>query len=220
MANGNRAIDLPGPVTFAILPHTPHSVFLAKQAHSRQKEVLLHLPMEAINRKEPGPGKIDSTMPAIELKLTVAYDLERVPHVIGINNHMGSLLTQQVGPMANLMAAIKQRGGLFFVDSLTSPKSLAGSTAARYRVPYLVRDVFLDNDRSRSAIDQQISLLITIARKRGSAIAIAHPYPETLAALENWIPRFPNYNIKLVPLSTQLTLKPQEQALWQTSSSP
>ena len=195
----------------AILPHTPFSIDLAKKAHTQKKEVLLHLPMESARQEEPGPGKIDSTMPYLELALTVKYDLEKIPHVVGVNNHMGSLLTQRQQAMHHLMHTLQQYHSLFFVDSKTSSHSVAGKTARSYRIPYLTRDIFLDNERGDIAVDKQIKKLIQLAQKRGYALAIGHPYPVTLSALEKWLPILDTYNIKLVPLSTLITIRQQEQ---------
>jgi polysaccharide deacetylase 2 family uncharacterized protein YibQ len=101
-------VALPGPVACAILPHTRHSRALAAQAHKSSKEILLHLPMQSSNGREPGPGKLVSGMPSLELALTVQYNLESVPHAIGINNHMGSKLTQDQQAMGQLMRTMKQ----------------------------------------------------------------------------------------------------------------
>ncbi len=204
LREGRRAIRLPGPVAGAILPHTAHSRHLAQEAYARNKEVLLHLPMESLDQVEPGPGVLDSAMPKRELEITLEYDLETVPHAVGVNNHMGSLLTQQPRAMRFLMQAISRRGNLFFIDSLTSPDSQAARTASEYGVPALARNVFLDNERTPDAIEQRLEELVSIARRKGSALAIGHPYAETLEVLERWLPTLPDKNIQLVPLSVML----------------
>jgi polysaccharide deacetylase 2 family uncharacterized protein YibQ len=210
LAEGRRVVRLPGPVACAILPHTPFGAQLAVEAHRRNKEVILHLPMESSGNGEAGPGRLETDMPARELAMTFAYDLETVPHAVGVNNHMGSRLTQEAPPMRALMQAIARRGNLFFLDSLTHPRSLAAQAAAEAGVPYLTRQVFLDNERTPEAIARRLEELARIARRRGAALAIGHPHPETLAALESWIPTLPARGIQLISLSAMLTLHPPE----------
>jgi polysaccharide deacetylase 2 family uncharacterized protein YibQ len=204
---GQRAINLPGAVACAILPHTHFSVRLAEMARAHNKEVILHLPMESTDGEEPGPGNLHSNMPAIEVAMTLAYDLQTVPHAVGVSNHMGSLLTQQREPMRLLMKAIANRGDLFFVDSLTTADSIAGHTARELGLPHLVRDIFLDNVREVEAINRQFNNLVSIAREHGSAIAIGHPYPETLEVLARRLPDLASSGIELVSLSKLLGLQ-------------
>ena len=175
--------------------------------------------MESLDQAEPGPGVLDSAMPKRELEMTLDYNLETVPHAVGVNNHMGSLLTQQPRAMRFLMQAISRRGNLFFVDSLTSPNSQAARTASEYGVPALARNVFLDNERTPDAIEQRLEELVSIARRKGSALAIGHPYAETLEALERWLPTLPDKNIELVPLSVMLAKTPLPKRT-QTSRKP
>jgi polysaccharide deacetylase 2 family uncharacterized protein YibQ len=219
LAEGRRAVQLPGPVACAFLPHTPHARALAEQAHRGRKEILLHLPMEPATAHDPGPGRLDADMPALEIDRTLDYDLASVPHVIGVNNHMGSRLTAQPQAMEGLMLALKQRGGLYFVDSLTTPESHAAETARRHGVPTLTRDVFLDRERRPDAIARQWNELLRIAQRRGFAVGIAHPYPETLALLEQRLARLTATGVQLVAPSTLLPKSLKEGSSWPASSS-
>lgn len=216
----NRVAHLPGPVACAVLPHTAHAVPAAQTAFALNKEVLLHLPMESLRNQEPGPGTLDSSMFEREFAKMLDYDLASVPHVVGINNHMGSRLTADTGSMEALMREMRKRGGLFFIDSRTNPDSVAAGTAQRLGVPTLSRDVFLDNETSVAAIERQMRRLIRLAHKNGSAIGIGHPNPATLTVLERWLPRLAEHHIQLVPLSTLFEHASQEDAPWQASSSP
>lgn len=204
---GKRAIQLPGAVACAILPHTRYSEPLAELTHAHSKEVILHLPMESTGGDEPGPGSLDSNMPALEVAMTLAYDLQTVPHAVAVSNHMGSLLTQQREPMRLLMKAMADRGDLFFVDSRTTADSVAENVTRELGLPHLVRDVFLDNVREVEAINRQFDKLVAIARDRGSALAIGHPYPETLEVLERRLPDLAGAGIELVSLSKLLEIK-------------
>jgi hypothetical protein len=207
LRDGRRVIALPAAVTLAILPHTTHARRLAEEAHARGKEIILHLPMEAAAGDEPGPGRLEAAMPAREVAHTLAYDLETVPHAVGVNNHMGSRMTEAESAMRTLFASLRTRGGLFFLDSRTSARSRAAEVAAEAGVPYLARDVFLDHERTPAAIARALAELERLARRDGNAVAIGHPYPETLAALETWLPGAAARGIRLVPLSAMLALR-------------
>ena len=199
-----RVVRLPGAVACAILPHTPHATRIAQEAHRLGKEVLLHLPMESLNKQEPGPGALDTSMFEQELSKMLDYNLTSVPHAVGINNHMGSSLMADASRMAVLMRAIHQRGSLFFIDSRTHASSVAVSAARTVGVPALSRDVFLDHEISPEAIDRQMQALIKLAQRRGHAVGIGHPHPHTLAALERWLPTLDKHGVQLVSLSSML----------------
>jgi polysaccharide deacetylase 2 family uncharacterized protein YibQ len=202
---GQRVIALAGPVACAILPHTPYGSSIARRAHVAGKEVLLHLPLQSVNEFEAtgfGTIKIDTTQ--TQLVRILESDIGSVPHIVGINNHMGSLLTQHPGHMNWLMGALKARGNLFFVDSYTSAASVALQIAREHGLLATRRDVFLDNVPTRDAIDKEFQRWKQIARKRGSAIAIGHPYPETLSYLENALPTLASEGIDLVTVEALL----------------
>jgi hypothetical protein len=216
LRDGERAARLPGAVACAVLPHTAHARELATLAHAAGKEVLLHLPMEAREAVEPGPGQIDARMPPAEVRATLDYDLSTVPHAIGINNHMGSLLTTRPPAMTGLMHELRRRQ-LFFVDSRTATDSVAAATAQAQGIPVLARDVFLDDDPSPEAVAAQLVQLEQLARRHGYALGIGHPRPATLAALEQWLPQLAARGIDLVPLTTRLTQINPEAKPWHAS---
>jgi len=201
---GLRAIDLPEPVAFAFLPHTPHSVRLAELAAQRQKEVLLHLPMQAVQDGPLGPGAVTMDMTREEFAAAVDAALAAIPHRVGVNNHMGSLLTRHPGHMTWLMQELKQRGGLFFVDSRTSAKTVAEQMAREQGVPVLRRHVFLDHNPSPEAVEAEFDRLLALARRQGLAVAIGHPYPSTLSVRERRVPELPAHGIELIPLREML----------------
>jgi polysaccharide deacetylase 2 family uncharacterized protein YibQ len=187
-----RAIQLPGSVTFAFLPHTPHAHDLATLAHELNKEVMMHLPMESMEHEKLGSGGLTLDMTHEELSAQLKSNLESVPHVVGINNHMGSLLTQHPGHMHWLMQELHKRDDLYFVDSYTTKTSVAQKIASENWVPNLRRDVFLDNDRDPAKIRKHFRRLIKMARETGIALGIGHPYPETMAVLEEELPKLGN----------------------------
>ncbi|MCR8923032.1 divergent polysaccharide deacetylase family protein [Dasania sp. GY-MA-18] len=184
---GQQAIQLPGPVNYAVLPHSPNGPKLAELAHQLGKEVLLHAPMSTIDGTSAGPGELAPNLNEQQFTSRLQQNLEAIPHVTGLNNHMGSLLTQMPKPMAWLMAELK-RQQLYFLDSRTSPLTVAEQTAKRYHIPHLKRDIFLDNQRNPAAISRQFEKLLRLANKQGYAVAIGHPYPETIAVLQQALP--------------------------------
>ena len=200
LQDGRRAIALPGPVAYSFLPYMDHTARLARLAHRRHKEVLLHLPMQAIDGRNIGRGGLDIDMTEGELRRTVAADLAAVPYVEGVNNHMGSLATQHPGLMKWLMQDLSRRGGLFFVDSRTTDMTVAQQVAAENGVPNLRRDVFLDDDLNTPAIDAQFRLLLRMARRQGWAVAIGHPHPATLSYLASRLPGLADDGVRLVPV--------------------
>jgi len=199
---GERAIALPGPVACAILPGAPRARYLANAANAQGKEVLLHLPMQAV-----GPEvSVEATRMTLDMSrssFAAAFDaaFDSVPHAIGINNHRGSLLTRHPGHMQWLMEELLEHDGLFFVDSFTTAESVALQIASELGVYATRRDVFLDPDKTSQTLQREFERLKSLARKRGSAIAIGHPYESTLALLERELPRLAEQGFDLVPVS-------------------
>jgi polysaccharide deacetylase 2 family uncharacterized protein YibQ len=205
LESGRRAIQLPGPITFAVLPGTPHSRRLAGFAHDRGKEVLMHLPLEAVNYQGPAePGGITLDMSRDAFRTTFANAIETVPFAIGVSSHRGSLLTRHPGHMTWLMQEIGEREELFFIDSYTTPESVALKVAAEEGVSATRRDVFLDHDRSIEAVARELERLKDLARRRGHAVAIGHPFPETLEVLERELPKLAAEGFELVTISALL----------------
>lgn len=195
-----NALSLPGAITYSILPHTPFGKNIAAKANADHKDVMLHIPMEATNGKKLGPGALTSTMNQKEVLASLNASLAEVPFAIGINNHMGSHLTQLNEPMTWTMNFLK-RHHLLFLDSRTTQYSKAGSIAKLIGVPVHNRHIFLDNELTKSYITKQFQSLIKYAKSQKIAIAIAHPHPETIQALAQLIPTLAKNNIELVPLS-------------------
>ncbi len=220
LALGRRAVNLPGVMTYAFLPHAPHSKFLAKKVHAQHKQVMLHQPMTAESHRNMGPGGLDMGMNAAQLASVLAGNLASVPYVEGVNNHMGSLLTQQKSIMDLFMQTLARRGQLFFIDSRTTSASVALMEARENGIASASRDVFLDDDRSPLMINRQLDILVRKARRRGYALAIGHPYPETVDVLEARLPQLQAEGIQMVKASVYIADKDQKRLLWQASLSP
>lgn len=199
---GQRAISLPGPVSFAVLPGAPRAAALARRAHESGKEVLLHLPLQAnVDDNLDEPIRIDLDMSREQLATSFEAALSSVPHVVGVNGHRGSLLTRHPGHMQWLMEEIRAREDLFFVDSYTTVHSVALQMATEAGVSALRRDVFLDPDPKPAAVKRQFERMKTLAKKRGFVVAIGHPYDATLALLEKELPKLGAEGIELVTIS-------------------
>lgn len=199
---GQRAIELPGPISFAVLPGTPRAHALAVHAHESGKEVLLHLPLQAKPNDtmlEPLGIKLD--MSRREFSDTFEQALVSVPYAIGVNSHRGSLLTRHPGHMQWLMEEIRARDNLFFVDSFTTHESIALKMANEAGVDARKRDVFLDPDRDSQTVVREFERMKRLAEKRGSIIAIGHPYAATLELLERELPRLASEGYELVTIS-------------------
>lgn len=197
---GLAALALTGDFTYALIPYSPNAVPFAKAAAAKQKEVMLHTPMSDILRRPVPRGGLSMSMSKEDIVQTLNTAIDSLPTVRGVNNHQGSLLTQKVEPMQWVMEALKKRD-LYFVDSRTTHKSVAYQTATRYRVPALRRDVFLDHERTSAFLEQQFVELMVIAKRKGYAVGIGHPYPETIQFLSENTRRLEANGIKLLPVS-------------------
>ncbi|WP_110972325.1 divergent polysaccharide deacetylase family protein [Pseudomonas huaxiensis] len=197
-----RTLALPGPVTMAIMPDTPHATDFARQAHHAGRTVILHMPMDpATGPYAWHPG---TPMPELEKRLNAA--LLRVPYAAGLNNHMGSRMTAQPEAMAWLMGEL-QRRDLFFVDSRTSAATVAAAKAQTQGLASVSRDVFLDDVRTTEAITGQLRLAVELARRQGTAVVIGHPYPQTLEVLERELPRLKAQGVELIELRQMIALR-------------
>jgi polysaccharide deacetylase 2 family uncharacterized protein YibQ len=195
-----QALTLPGPVAFAIMPHSPHALEMSELAGKSGKDVILHMPMEAIeedNNRFLGPGALRHDMNEAQFISTLIYNLRSVPNIIGVNNHMGSLISADQERMGWLMSYLDVRN-IFYLDSMTTDQSVAAKAAREENVPYLRRDVFLDNSTRPEDIDNQFDELIAIAKRKGTAIAIGHPHPETIRALAAKLEKLDEYGVRLI----------------------
>jgi len=191
--------EIDADLTFSILPMRPYSKEIAKYLHAKGREVLLHLPMEG-NGKNPGSGAIKMGMSPAEVRAILFKNIRSVPYIDGVNNHMGSKVTQDRTIMGIVFKDLKQQD-LFYIDSLTTSKSVCREIAADIGLSFNKRDVFLDNERSQAYIANQLEKLIAIAQKYQEAIGICHPYPETIEVLERELPKIQGRGISIERVS-------------------
>jgi polysaccharide deacetylase 2 family uncharacterized protein YibQ len=201
MATAREVMALGRPVTMSVLPHLPFSTPIAQEAPSHGVQIILHLPVQPEDPTVPlGPGVVKVDMTDQAIRDTVAGDLDSVPTAIGANNHEGSLGTADPRVMRDVISVIQARH-LFFVDSMTSPKSVAAVVAREMGVPTAARAVFLDNENTDAYVRGQFQALIQIALSRGQAIAIGHVGKVTAAVLRSMYPEFDEAGIQLVTVS-------------------
>lgn len=200
---GERALALPGHLTFAVLPGLPWSRYLADLARAESREVMLHLPMANHGQLPLGPMGLTEDMDAHQWRDTLQQALANVQHAQGVNNHMGSLLTEDPAAMSVVMSEL-QGAGLYFIDSLTSPRSIAYQTAQEWQVPALRRHVFLDHEPTLSFVQSQFSKALAMTEQLGTVVVIGHPYPATLTFLEWMLPLLAESEVRLVTPSEVL----------------
>jgi len=198
--NDEQVILLSQQITVAVLPNTPNAARIATLAHQNGNDVIIHLPMAPISKQ---PLEINTLIPSMseeDIHRIIGQSVENVPYAIGMNNHMGSLMTADLAGMEKVMKSLSHYS-LFFLDSRTITASKATVAAKKYRVATVVRDIFLDDAQNEAAIAHQFDLAIQRAQKNGSAIVIGHPYDSTVRVLKNKLAHLPA-NIELVKVST------------------
>jgi polysaccharide deacetylase 2 family uncharacterized protein YibQ len=194
-------LELGIPFTFSVLPFSPFQKNIAMAAHKKGVEIMLHLPMEADEYPQvsPGPGALLTTMSPDKLIEQLNNDIDDIPFIKGVNNHMGSKMTAIDTQMYQIFSVLKKRS-LYFVDSRTTAMTICGPSARLFKVPFAERDVFLDHVQDPGFIRNQIKLLVEIADKHGEAVGIIHPHPETYLIIREMLP-YLQKRVNLVPAS-------------------
>lgn len=187
---GNDLLAIPYALTFSFLPHAPHTKEVMETAYQSGRTVLLHLPMQPkSDRWDAGEGALMAGADEQQLLQLLGDNLQLVYYATGVNNHMGSLFTEQVEPMRTVLSYLKQEG-LFWIDSFTTAKSVGYSLARQMGVKSARRHVFLDNQHKTEKICQQLEKLVSYAEETGRGIGIGHPFPQTVEALQRCLPKY------------------------------
>jgi uncharacterized protein len=200
VADVARLAGLDVPVSYAVLPFETRTAQVVAELRRRGAEVLLHLPMEGRNGADPGPGALTVGMGEAALAAATREALAAVPGAVGVNNHMGSVLSADASAMRVVLRELAGRG-VFFLDSRTTADSVAYPAARALGMAAAERDVFLDPDLDPEAIRAQFHRLLDLARREGSAVAIGHPHPATLQVLAEEVPRARGLGYTFVPVS-------------------
>lgn len=196
-----RTVGLPGPLTLAFLPYAQDLARQTAAARQAGHELIVHVPMEPAGRDtDPGPNALVVGLSAEEIARRMSLNLAAFEGYVGINNHMGSRFTADAAGMSAVIEVLAQ-SGLLFLDSRTSPQSIAADLAAVRQVPHAVRDVFLDHEATAAFVEAALIRLEALANRNGAAIAIGHPKPATLDGLAAWLPTLEARGLTLVPIS-------------------
>jgi hypothetical protein len=189
-------------MTFAVLPRLSKSQEAAGIIHGEGHEIMLHQPMEPSDPcLDPGPGALYVGYGSNKIVRIMEENISQIPHVTGVNNHMGSRFTTCQEEISDTLHVVKDRG-LFFVDSLTTNRSMAYKTAKHLHLPATARDFFLDHISEEAAILRQLHHLKRYSLKHGHAVGIGHPFPETVKAIRTFLARNKEPDIAWVPISS------------------
>jgi len=190
------------PLTFSIIPDLARYREVAAFAAANGIETMIHIPMQSKGwpqRRLEANGLLVS-MDDAEVRARLEGFMRDIPKAVGANNHMGSEYTEHEEQMRVVLGALKSRG-LFFIDSMTSPRSTGLRLAREMGIRSERRNVFLDNEQNQTYIQGQLNQAVRVAQKAGTAIAICHPHPATIKALASLLPGLEQQGITLVPAS-------------------
>ena len=196
-----KFLSLNLPITLSMLPKSPFTKSILDEARKNHVEIMLHQPMEPFEypRINPGPGTLLTSMTPDELVQQLIQNLEDMPFVSGVNNHMGSKMTASSSQMRQVFSVLKQRN-LYFIDSRTTEKTICRPSADLLQLPFGERDVFIDHFQDKDFIKKQLYELVRIATAHGEAIGIAHPYTKTYQVLKTALPDL-KQKVRFVPVS-------------------
>lgn len=197
---GSQLLDLDMPISFAFLPFGPHTDILVKKARQKNKDILLHMPMEAMDSKwDPGPGALFTSMTRQEIKKRTEEALQSMHPVIGVNNHMGSRFTANRAGMEPCLAFIEEKN-LFFLDSLTSSQSVGYSLAREMGLRTAKRDLFIDNSQDKDDIKNNWRPLHLLLENEVLPLVLATPIQPRWKPLKNIRQNFRNKSLWLLSI--------------------
>jgi Uncharacterized protein conserved in bacteria len=197
---------LPYALTFAVMPFEEFSYQQAEQAMEKGFEIIVHMPFEAVEADPRWYGRkyISAGSTPSEIKELIGESFQILPMAVGISNHMGSKATADSRVMAVVFKELEGKN-CFYLDSKTTlTVSPASQIATKLNMPFINRDVFLDNTDSASDMRQQLKKLMEIASTKGMAVGIGHVGKTggILAdVLRKELPKYEKEGFRLVPLS-------------------
>lgn len=201
-------LGLPCALTVSVIPGLPFSSHVAELAEAAGKEVMVHMPMEALHEAVEDRGyTLFVHLSDEEIRHRVDSAVASVPHAAGLNNHQGSRATADERVMTIVMQELKERG-LYFVDSRTNSMSIAHEVASHMQVPCTVNAAFLDVEADTAKVRQQLLRLAHVARRQGRALGIGHLRRSTLEALRQEVPKLQQQGYQFVPVSRLLRASP------------
>jgi polysaccharide deacetylase 2 family uncharacterized protein YibQ len=197
----SKLLSLDAPLTFSVLPYGPFSQEIAARARSKGHEIMLHLPMEPkeFPTVNPGPGALLTQMAPDQFIGQLKADIDRIPGLKGVNNHMGSAVSTSSERMRQIFTILK-KNGLYYIDSRTTAETVARPSAELLQIPFAERDIFIDHLENPRFIRKQLHNLIKRAQRQGYAVGIAHPHAVTFKVLAELLPEIKK-SVELVPAS-------------------
>jgi len=192
-----EVLNIKAPLTLSIIPHEIYTEWIAEEGHKLGHNIIGHIPMEAKEPYKLGKGGLFTWMTDREIIDTLKEGIDSIPYIRGVSNHMGSAFTEDERAMNVLLSSLKKHR-LFFLDSLTTPQSIAIKIAKAEGIKILQRDIFLDRKDTPEHMKSQWEKLLRVAKERGYAIAQVHPQENTIEFLKNVVS---NNEVKLVPVS-------------------
>jgi polysaccharide deacetylase 2 family uncharacterized protein YibQ len=196
-----KFLDIDAPLTYAVLPQLQYSHKIVEMVQKKKRDLLLHQPMQPMGWPDinPGPGTLFVSDDLLKKQKVWLKNLKSMPEMLGVNNHMGSAFTTDEESMRWFMQQMSRRS-LFFLDSKTGPGKVSRKMASEFGVPFLARDVFLDNHQDMDATREQLEKAVKIAVKFGKAIAIGHPFKTTLDVLKEQMPELKKKGIQVISI--------------------
>jgi polysaccharide deacetylase 2 family uncharacterized protein YibQ len=199
-----ESLDLPCALTVSVIPGLPFSREVAELAAAAGKEVMVHMPMEALHESVEDRGStLFVHLSDEEIRQRVDRAIASVPHAAGLNNHQGSRATADERVMTLVMEELRGRG-LYFVDSRTNSMSIAYEVALRMQVPCTANAAFLDVEADTAKVRQQLWRLAHLAKRQGRALGIGHLRRTTLEALREEVPKLQQQGYQFVTVSRLL----------------
>lgn len=187
-------------LTLSILPNTPYGTAISRDAAALGFEIMLHMPMENHSPDMVHEGQLDVDMNPGDVRRLTEDALKQIPEAVGINNHTGSKYTEVDSALKDFMDVIDDTG-LYFIDSRTSPKTIALDVAKSFSIPSNQRDLFIDHDEDKESIRRRFKQSMEIALENGEAIVIGHFRPNTAELLVELLPELEENGIELVHVS-------------------
>ncbi|MDD9916921.1 MAG: divergent polysaccharide deacetylase family protein [Rhodospirillaceae bacterium] len=193
---------LPGEVTLAFAPFARKLKDWIDTARGAGHEVLINLPMEprGYPRDDPGPFGLLTALDTEQNRRRLDWVLSRMTGYVGVTNYMGGRFTANQSAMRPVLREMERRG-LMFLDSMETAASAAPKLAPKLRLPFAMNDKVIDRVVSRTAIDAALAEIERIAKARGSAVALAHPYPATVRRLQRWVGGLDEKGLVLAPIT-------------------
>lgn len=190
---------LPAGVTLAFSPYGFDVPAAMQRARQAGHEVMMTLPMEhrGFPAHDPGPLGLNTLLPVNDNIIRLNTVMTKGVGYVGLLGRGGQSFTAKADLMKPVLEAVSRAGLLYVQPS-------AGVQLASYGqvgTPTAVVDLDLDEKPYRNAIEARLKALETLARERGSAVAVIDPTPLAFDAVSKWLAEVQTRGIALAPVS-------------------